>query len=268
MAAQEPDHAALVRRYVELWQLRVDSPAAWGPTVPVRTADGTPALLKVEAADNEHLVLRRWAGEGAVRLLRADPHLRVLLTERVTAQTLDGLTDEEACRIVAGLHARLHVPALPQLPSAVDELALWAEEHRAPRGQVPRRLVEQAVALAHDLAADRRGAEVVLHGNLHFDSVHAADREPWLAIDPRPVNGDPHDEVVAMLTRRWDAVADHVRDGIRLRFWTLVDAAGLDEDRARAWVVVRMVQAATDAAGPDATSAVTRYLAVAKAVQD
>ena len=265
---EEPDHAALARRYAELWQLRVDSPAASGSTVPVRTADGASALLKVDADEFEHLALRRWGGNGAVRLLRADPHQRVLLTERVAAHTLHGVTDDEACRIVAGLYADLHVHALPQLPSAVDDVAQWAHEHRVPSGQVPRRLVEQAVALAHDLAAEPHGAQVVLHGNLHFSSVHAADRMPWLAVDPRPVNGDPHDEVVAMLTQRWDAVADHVRDGIRHRFWTLVDAAGLDEDRARAWVVVRMVQAATRAAGPDATEAVTRYLAVAKAVQD
>jgi streptomycin 6-kinase len=32
-----------------------------------------------------------------------------------------------------------------------------------------------------------------------------------------------------------------VRDDVRRRFFTLVDDAELDEDRARAWVVVRMV---------------------------
>jgi streptomycin 6-kinase len=268
---EQPDHAALARRYAEQWQLRLDSPAAQGDSrFPVRTAEGAAALLKFGAADSEHLVLRRWAGDGAVRLLRADPHQRVLLTERVAVQTLDQRSDTEACHVVAALYARLHVPALPQLPSATEELARWVgqQDQRAPSGQVPRRLVEQAVALAGDLATLPRDAEVVLHGNLHFSSVHAADREPWLAVDPRPVNGDPHDEVVAMLPQHWDAVADHVRDGIRRRFWTLVDAAGLDEDRARAWVVVRMVRAALEATGPGAGSAVTRYLAVAKAVQD
>ena len=39
---------------------------------------------------------------------------------------------------------------------------------------------------------------------------------------------------------RWSPSGD-VRDAVRRRFHTLVDAAGLDEDRARDWVVVRMV---------------------------
>ncbi len=44
-----------------------------------------------------------------------------------------------------------------------------------------------------------------------------------------------------MLWNRFDQLAGDVRDGVRRRFYTLVDAAGFDEDRARAWVIVRMV---------------------------
>ena len=44
-------------------------------------------MLKVAWADDEteheHLALQRWGGHGAVRLLRADPHRRALLLERV-----------------------------------------------------------------------------------------------------------------------------------------------------------------------------------------
>jgi streptomycin 6-kinase len=44
-----------------------------------------------------------------------------------------------------------------------------------------------------------------------------------------------------MLWNRWEeAVAcGDVRTAVRRRFHTIVDAAGLDEDRARDWVVVR-----------------------------
>jgi streptomycin 6-kinase len=68
-----------------------------------------------------------------------------------------------------------------------------------------------------------------------------------------------------MLWNRWDELTAHIRDGVRRRFYTLVDAAGFDEDRARAWVVVRVV----DAAVRELTSAdSTKYVAIAKAVQD
>ena len=91
-------------------------------------------------------------------------------------------------------------------------------------------------------------------------------------IDPKPVNGDPHYEIAPMLWNRWDEIAGDVRDGVRRRLWMLVDAAGFDEDRARAWVIVRMVHNAMWALGRIFGQAdhvwLTRCIAVAKAVQD
>jgi streptomycin 6-kinase len=106
-------------------------------------------------------------------------------------------------------------------------------------------------------------ADRVLHGNLHFDNVLSADRRPWVAISPMPVNGDPAFEIAPLLWHRWDAVAVDVRPGVQRRFFTVVDRAGLDEDRARAWAVVRVVRQAVD----DPAN-LTRYVAVAKAIQD
>ncbi len=265
-----PDRDAQAQHLIEQWRLRADGTSeedADALVLPVHTADGASALLKIGSPvfADEHLVLRRWAGDGAVRLLRADPHRHAVLTERAGPTTLNALSDTDACAVVAGLYARLHVPAMPQLPSAADALRRWLDDAVLTSPTVPRRLVEQARTLARELLADGDGAEVVLHGNLHFASVRAADRVPWLAVDPQPVNGDPNDDVAPMLNHRWDVVAGRVRDGVRQRFWTLVDVAGLDEDRARAWVIVRMVRAAM---GAGRTDEVTRYLAIVKAVQD
>jgi streptomycin 6-kinase len=103
----------------------------------------------------------------------------------------------------------------------------------------------------------------VLHGDLHYGNVLAADREPWLAISPKPLNGDPHFELGPMLWHRWDELADNVRFGVQRRFYALVDAAGFDEDRARGYALLRVVRQATQ--DPDH---LTKYVALAKAVQD
>jgi hypothetical protein len=141
---------------------------------------------------------------------------------------------------------------------------------RAPAARASRRLVEQALALGADLGADRAVAARVLHTDLHYANVLASDRAPWLVIDPKPVNGDPHYEIAPMLWNRWDDIADDVRAGVRRRLWTLVDAAGFDEDRARAWVIVRMVHNAMWACRetPRADGWLTICVAVAKAVAD
>jgi streptomycin 6-kinase len=254
---------------LEQWKLRPDGDAIQGPgamVLPVRTSDGAPAVLKITLPDtgseHEHLVLRRWGGDGAVRLLSADPPHRALLLERLRSESLDTLPDVDACEVVAGLYRRLHVPALPQLRSLTSYLERWTSEFEAlPRSApIPHRLVEQAIVLGRGLA-DEPGSSVV-HGNLHYENVLAADREPWLAVAPRPVNGDPHYEVAPMLWNRWDELAGDIRDGVRRRFYTLVDAAGFDEDRARAWVVVRVVRGAIRD-----PAQLTKYVALAKAVQ-
>ena len=119
------------------------------------------------------------------------------------------------------------------------------------------------MSLGCDLAVDDGTDGRLVHTDLHYQNVLAGDREPWLVIDPKPLSGDPNYEIAPMLWNRWEELlAGGVRDGVRLRFLTLVDAAGLDEDRARDWVVFRMVVNAMG--GMDATECV----AIAKAVQD
>lgn len=247
------------------WDVRPDGDAnrSRALVAPVRTVDGVRAALKVGASEHEHLVLRRWNGDGAVRLLRADPHRRAMLLERLHADSLAGLYDADACQVVAGLYRRLHVPAMPQLPSLSALLGQWADDFTGlPRSApVPHRLVEQAATLCRDLAA--APSDVVLHGDLHYAHVLAADRQPWLAVSPKPVNGDRHFEVAPMLWHRWDEVADNVRFGVQRRFFALVDAAGLDEGRARAYAIVRVVREATR----DPIN-LTKYVALAKALQD
>lgn len=292
MAGRGPQWAAwvdglplTVRLLIEQWRLRTDGDPTHGHcslVLPVRTTDGVAAVLKIgfpdEESEHEHLALRRWGGAGAVRLLSAEPHHRGLLLERLSSEDLTGVPEAQACLVVVDLYRRIHVPALPPLRSLSSYVDRWtAELAELPRSApIPRRLVEQAIALGTDLIADGAAADRVIHTDLHYSNVlaaniPAAEREPWLVIDPKPVNGDPHYEIAPMLWNRWDEIAGDVRDGVRRRMWMLVDAAGFDADRARAWVIVRMVHNAMWSLqeGPQTDPAwLTRCIAVAKAVQD
>jgi streptomycin 6-kinase len=134
--------------------------------------------------------------------------------------------------------------------------------------------------VVRDFVSDDASTGTLIHGDLHYENVLAADRAPWLVIDPKPMSGDPHYESAPMLWNRWDEVvaSTSVRDAVRRRFHTMVDAAGLDEDRARDWVVVRMVLNAhwcledVSRLGRGLTDEdkawVTECVAIAKAVQD
>ena len=284
---------ALAAEVLAEWELRLDGVATHGYcslVLPVRTPRGVAAVLKLhtdvaaEESDHEHLALQRWRGRGAVRLLRADPGRRALALERLESTDLTDHWDEEACAIVARLYGLIHVPPMPQLREQATYVRRWAAALAADAQTVPvpRRLVDQALALAGDLCAEP--ATAVLHGDLHYENVLLGERggEPtWLVIDPKPANGDPHYELEPMLRNRFEEYADgvgSVRDGIRHRFHTLVDTADLDEPRARDWVVVRSILTA-HAAFADARQArrpltseardlVTTAITIAKAVQD
>jgi streptomycin 6-kinase len=275
------------------WNLRPTAPPLHGfcsLVVPVVDPDGAAAALKVsfdgdEESLHEGLALQRWGGNGAVRLLRADPRRRALLLDWLPGPDLGEAWDVEACEVVGALYGRLHVPALPQLATLASYVERWLREleelgHDVP---IPRRHVEQALSTGRDLLADQDAHPVVVHGDLHYANVLAHDSGEWLAIDPKPMAGDAHYEPAPMLWNRMEELqgpgaVGSLRNGLRRRFHALVDAAGLDEARARDWVVVRMVvnagwtvqdaRRADRRLTPQEQDRITGFIAITKAVQD
>ena len=194
MAARGPDWQDWVERLPDLvrdlmaeWDLREDGSPTHGNcslVVPVRASGKAPAVLKLgfpdDESEHEHLALRRWGGLGAVSLLSADPYRRALLLERLESTDLASIPDVEACAVVAGLYRDIHVPAMPQLRSLSTYVGGWNAELAAmPRGApIPRRLVEQALALGGELSSDRSVPDRVLHTDLHYANVLAGRRQP------------------------------------------------------------------------------------------
>lgn len=271
------------------WELRPDGPPLNGyvsMVVPVRTADGVVAALKITfdgdvESEHESVALSQWAGDGAVTMLRADPRRRALLLERLGPEDLtqvDAIDAIDACEIIASLYPRLHRRASPVFRNLTDFVESWltalaTDAHTVP---VPPRLIDQALRTGRDLCDDPNSVGTLIHGDLHYQNVLSSrTRSPWLAIDPKPMSGDPHFEIAPLLWNRWDEMSRNVRAGIERRFFTVVDTAGFDEDRARDWVIVRTVLNAhwvvEDANGRALNTTekdtVTRNVAIAKAVQ-
>ena len=288
----------LPRRFADIldeWELRRDGEELWhgfcSLVAPVVTGDGVRAVLKLhfdgdDESLHEALTLQHWQGQGTVRLFRADPRRRAMLLERLERRDLMEVWDLPACEVVADLYPKIHLPALPQLATLTSYVSRWLDElvEQPQDIPIPPRYREQALSLGRELVTDDASVGRIVHGDLHYMNVLAAppdvvaERGEWLAIDPKPMSGDPHYEIAPMLWNRWDELAGDVRDGLRRRFFTLVDHAGLDEARARNWVVVRMVLnanwAVQDAqrAGRDLDAGerewITRCVAISKAVQD
>jgi streptomycin 6-kinase len=95
-------------------------------------------------------------------------------------------------------------------------------------------LLRDWAAIVREVATEP--GDRLLHWDLHFDNVLAGQREPWLAIDPKPLCGDPGFDVMPAVWNRWDA------DEILPRFDLMVEVLGLDPARAAAWSIARVLQ--------------------------
>nr|WP_171111304.1 aminoglycoside phosphotransferase family protein [Streptomyces sp. N502] len=238
----------LVDGFLDRWGLRTDGPSMFGMcalVLPVVRADGTRAVLKLQLLDDESegepVALRVWDGDGAVRLLDHDPDTGTMLLERLDpARMLSHVPDSrEAVLVIARLLAHLtSVPApaglrrLGDIARAMLQRAPWALERVA--DPEARRLLADCAAAVREVVAEP--GDRLLHWDLHFENVLAADRAPWLAIDPKPLAGDPGFELWPALDNRFDAAE------VRWRFDAMTDVMGLDRERARAWTLGRLLQ--------------------------
>ena len=257
------------------WQLTVAGPARHGMcalVVPVRR-EGEPLVLKVTwphvEAEHEHLALRAWSGEGAVRLAAADPSRWALLLERLDAdRDLQRQPLDAACGVIGDLLRRLRRPALPQLRRLSDVAAASIAALADAPPAIPRRFVEQARATARELAAAGDADATLLHTDLHFGNVLAGAREPWLAIDPKPLAADPAYGIAPALWNRSAETrgSNDARRHLRRRLAILCERAGVEEDRARGWAVVREVENAVRAVQDGDPQRVTLAVTVIKAV--
>ncbi|NUP16048.1 MAG: hydroxyurea phosphotransferase [Streptomyces sp.] len=239
---------ALTADFLDRWALKTDGHPMHGVSalvLPVLRHDNTPAVLKLQLLDEESegepVALRAWNGDGAVRLLDHDAATGTMLLERLDSSRMLAHHPDvhESVLVIARLLAHLTsftAPAglrrLGDIAQAMLEQTPWALE-RIPDPEA-RRIVADCAAAVREVA-DEPG-DRLLHWDLHDENVLASDRAPWLAIDPKPLAGDPGFELWPALDNRFDA-AD-----VRWRFDAMTDVLDLDRARARAWTYARLLQ--------------------------
>ena len=205
-----------------------------------------PCVLKIAGPEHnaidEALALEAWNGNGAVRLLEADREHGALLLERLDPdRTLRTTELATAAEIAGRLIRELAVPAPAGLPLLTDIASQKPGILRRRQGAlgepVPGRWIDIACGLACDLATDP-GSQLV-HGDLHYDNILAGSRRPWLAIDPKPVIGNPERSVAELM---WDRIDDATQPhDVHALFAALTRTGMLHPERARAWTIVQAV---------------------------
>ncbi len=247
-----------VRELAKRWDLVVGEPfrpggqTAW--VAPAGRGDRGDLVLKVgwrhPEADHEADGLREWDGHGAVRLHAAAEFADTvaLLMERCRpGTTLASRPEPEQDTVIAGLLRRLwRRPAPGHRFRPLQEMCdYWAGEFdqkaAAGRVSIDPGLAREGMALFRTLPATAE-RNVLLCTDLHAGNVLAAEREPWLVIDPKPYLGDPtYDPLQHLLNCDGRLQADPV--GLVRR---MADLLALDHERLRLWLFARCVQESPD----------------------
>ena len=176
---------------------------------PAVRVDGSSLVVKVCVPDKDFIseveALRLYDGVGSVQLYEYDVDRGVMLLERLTPGIMLSSveSDEEAIAVAASVMRKIwHSPPAEHHFLHVSDWARGIEKLRAQfdggSGPFPERLVQKAEGLFADLLASM-DAPVVLHGDLHHFNILSAQRQPWLAIDPKGIVGEPAYETGAFI---------------------------------------------------------------------
>lgn len=236
------------------WGLALDEPfqpggwTAW--VAPGSDRTGREVVLKViwshDEAEFEAAGLEAWNGGGVVRLFEAasGSDWNALLLERCRPGTLlRERSEAEQDLVIGGLLRRLWIepPAGAPFRPLAAMCAAWADESAGflgrPAGQLDEKMARHGLDLLRTLPESAPLVRLV-STDTHAGNVVAAEREPWLVIDPKPHVGDPHFDLVQHLLNCPSRLAAAPLALIS----RMAAITGLDAGRVRAWTFARCVQ--------------------------
>lgn len=237
---------SVIDELAEQWRLELDAPYSGSNVSYVAPAhcDGQPVVLKIQwphpECAHEAEALRIWDGDGAVRLLNRDVKRHALLLEHCSpGKHLSTCQDVDPLDVLINLLPRLWKPAGSPFKTLKRESLEWASNMRADwesSGRpCERELVDAAVIYVSELSKTQR-EQVLVHQDLHSDNILSARREPWLAIDPKPLVGE-RAFALAPIIRSFEL--GHSRQAVIDRLHRLSADLGLDRDRVRGWAIVQ-----------------------------
>lgn len=203
-------------------------------------------VLKVQWPDDESAheadALNVWDGSGAVRLLAHNVERHALLLERCLPGTdLAAAMGLDALSVLIDLLPRLWKVVGPPFKSLTEEAlgwraSLYADWDAAGR-PCERRLVD-ATAEFLDQLARSQGEQVLVHQDLHGENVLAAQREPWLVIDPKPLAGEREFSLAPIIR---SVELGRSRKDVVYRLDRLSSELQLDRNRVRRWTIAQTV---------------------------
>ncbi|QBD80121.1 aminoglycoside/hydroxyurea antibiotic resistance kinase [Ktedonosporobacter rubrisoli] len=240
------------------WELSIEPPFAlsYNYVAPARRRDGTPVIVKVCTPEGEFRqqeeALELINGQGCARLLAYDQEMETMLLERLVPGTLLSSleNDELETSIAASVMRQIWRPIsgphnFPTVQDWGKGFVRLRKRFSGGSGPFEPALLSRAETLFRELSASM-AEPALLHGDLHHENILAATRQPWLAIDPKGLVGEPAYETGAQLRNKLARVFTSGRPGRSMarRVDQLAAELGMERERIRDWGIAQAVLSA------------------------
>ena len=230
------------------WDLVVTGTArdvdAFGMTIPATRGEDR-VLLRMSYPDgwflDETAALHAWDNNGAVRLLETDARGAHLRAAPDPGTPLSAERNQmRALRLAAGALRELWIPAPDGLQMLSVEVREWMDQMPARFERVDRPFERTLLHDAEQLFRafmPTQAAPVLLHGDARLGAF-VLDGDHAIAIDPKPLVGEPAFDVASLLRDRpEELVADTVagRQILQSRLEQLTDLLDVSASRVKGW---------------------------------
>lgn len=168
---------------------------------------GAEVVLKIGVPEEnssirrEKNALEAFDGKGAVKVLAFDENLCAMLLEKVApGETLAEVFPADEIKAVrAAVETIKKLPRRPANKSEFPPLENWTEDlAKAQKTTFEPQKVSEARRIFKDLREPPEN-RLLLHGDVHFDNILSARREPFLLIDPKGCVGEIGYEIAVFL---------------------------------------------------------------------
>jgi len=251
--------ASIIESYEKKWKIKAQPAFAHlshNYVAPATDDTDRNLVLKIGVPAYEFLseidALSIFNGDGVNKIYESNPEHGVMLIERLKpGKMLSELENDDNATEVAGLvmknlwkrideHSKF-----PTMTKWFQGLKRYRENYDTGRGPLPDELVSKAERLSQELLSTSHN-HMLLHGDLHHKNILSATREPWLAIDPKGLIGEPEYEIGALLRNPIPELYSmpNLKNVLMRRIDILHEILGFDKDRMKGWAFSQAVLSA------------------------
>lgn len=249
----------LIKYFENKWSIKCEDPyeLSFNYVAPATRDDGSKVVLKIVFPSKDEFLseasaLQIFNGKGCAKLLEVDKEHFTMLLERTSPGTMLSTiaNDEKATRILSSVIKKLGKPVpqthnLQPISNITKNIPKYKTKFKGSKNPIPMYLLDKAEDLA-DMLIETTKELVVLHGDLHHGNILSAERERWLAIDPKGNFGDPVFETGAMLRNSYPTLMKQpdVKDILIRRIHIMSEELNIDPNRIQQWGLVQTVLSA------------------------